>query len=131
MGSRKFPVMLRLYEKGKQLQGEGLASASSDWVRVEFEVKPKREAARLNLAVTEPDDFVGCSKWSHQMAGMLLESSVRRIEGLGTVRRPSDRDRALAALVKQYGRHLDDVCNDLGSWEAVGRRLGQMIAARH
>lgn len=130
LGSRQSPMYARIYEKGRQMQGEGMASASPDWVRVEFEVKPKRHAARYNLAVTEPDDFVGCSKWSHHMANMLLESSVRRIEGLGTVRRPSDRDRALSALVKQYGRHLDSVRADVGSWDAVGRMLGAMIAGK-
>lgn len=131
LGSRQSPMYMRLYEKGKQLQGEGLDSASPDHVRVEFEVKAKRDNVRLWMAQMQPADFLGGSVWSYQIAGMLLESSVSRLEGLGTIRRPTDRDRALRALVRQYGRHLEAVKSEQGSWEAVGRLLGSMIGDRH
>lgn len=131
VGSRQSCVYLRLYEKGHQMRSKGLDSASLDWVRLEVEVKAKQQVARYHLSQLEPDEFMGCSEWTTQIAGMLLESSLRRVTGLGTVRQPTDRDRALSALVKQYGRHLEGVRNDAGSWEAVGRLLGEMIRNRH
>lgn len=130
LGSRQSTTYLRIYEKGKQLKGEGLQCASDDHVRVEFEVKPKRDDARLWMAKMEPEEFVGGSVWSYQMAGILLESSIKRVQGLGTIRRPTDRDRALAALVRQYGRHLEAVMAERGSWDSVGRLLGDMISNR-
>lgn len=130
LGSRQSVMYMRLYEKGKQLRGMGLESASPDHVRVEFEVKPKRDQARLLMSKMEPKEFLGGSVWSYQIAGMLLESSISRVKGLGTIRVPTDRDRALKALRKQYGRHLTAIMEEEGSWEAVGRLLGNLIERR-
>ncbi|WP_460543878.1 replication initiation factor domain-containing protein, partial [Halomonas shantousis] len=116
VGSRKSPVYCRLYEKGLQHRTEGLnASASPDWVRLEIEVKPKRNDARKHLATLQPDEFMACSPWTRDVSRLLFESSLDAITGIGTVKRASDRDRALAAMVKQYGKHLESLRNDEGS----------------
>lgn len=128
VGSRKSPVFCRLYEKGLEHRSKGWnPAASRDWVRLEIEVKPKKNDARKLLATLQPDDFMGCSPWTRDVSRMLFDSSLEAITGLGTIRRLSDRDRALAAMVRQYGKHLESLKSDEGSWCAVGRILGAMI----
>lgn len=130
VGSRKSPVYGRLYEKGCEQRSKGISpTASTDWVRLEIEVKPKRHEARKNLATVEPDDFMRCSEWTREVSRLLFGSSLTAITGLGTIKRQSDHERALAALVKQYGNHLKALKDDEGSWCAVGRVLGALIDA--
>lgn len=128
VGSRQSPVFGRLYEKGLEQRAKGLSpDASADWVRLEIEVKPKRADARKHLATLEPDAFMACSAWTREVAQCLFESSLEAVTGLGTIKRLSDDERALAHLVSQYGPLLGRVRNDEGSWDAVGRLLGRLI----
>lgn len=135
VGSRQSPVMARLYEKGIERRVKGYSpSASPDWVRLEIEVKPKRHEARKLLATFEPDDYMACSPWTREVAKCLFDSSMKAVTGLGTIKRMSDDDRALAALVKQYGNLLERLQTSEGSWESLGRMLGRMVsegATRH
>lgn len=128
VGSRQSPVFGRLYEKGLEQRSKGLsATASPDWVRLEIEVKPKRADARKRLATFEPDQFMGCSAWTREVAQCLFQSSLEAVTGLGTIKRMTDDERALAHMVKQYGSLLGRVRNEQGSWDALGRMLGRMI----
>ncbi len=128
VGSRQSPVMARLYEKGLEQRAKGYSpNASADWVRLEVEVKPKRADARKYLATLEPDDFMACSPWTREVARCLFETSLEAITGLGTIKRLSDDERALSALVKQYGPLLGRLANDEGSWASLGRMLGRLI----
>lgn len=128
VGSRQSPVMARLYEKGIEQRVKGYSpSASPDWVRLEIEVKPKRHDARKHLATLQPDDFMACSPWTREVAQCLFQSSLEAITGLGTIKRMSDDDRALAALVKQYGGLLQRLESGEGSWENLGRLLGRLV----
>ena len=47
----------------------------------------------------------------------------------GTVWRKSDDQRAYAAMVAQYGNMLARMAEDLGSWDNVGRTIGDDLAA--
>lgn len=128
VGSRQSPVMARLYEKGAEQRVKGYAPAASmDWVRLEIEVKPKRADARKHLATLQPDDFMACSAWTRELALCLFNSDLVPITGLGTIKRMSDDERALAALVKQYGGLLGRLNDEHGSWDAVGRLLGRLV----
>lgn len=128
VGSRQSPVMMRVYEKGIEQRVKGVDSrASLDLVRVETEVKPKRAAARLHCATLSPSELLGCAPFTAEAARLLLDESVERVVGLNRLKRPSDRDRALAAMVKQYGKHLDSLMNEKGSWCAVGDVIGRML----
>lgn len=128
VGSRQSSVMMRVYEKGIEQRVKGVnPHASVDLVRVETEVKPKRAAARLHCASLSPVQLLGCAPFTAEAARLLLDESVERVTGLNRLKRPSDRDRALAAMVKQYGRHLESLLDDEGSWCAVGRILGAMV----
>ncbi|MDT0502753.1 replication initiation factor domain-containing protein, partial [Halomonas sp. PAR7] len=128
VGSRQSPVMVRLYEKGLEQRAKGYSqNASADWVRLEVEVKPKRAAARKHLATLQPDDFMACAAWTREVALCLFNSDLVPITGLGTIKRMSDDERALAALVKQYGGLLGRLKDEHGSWDDVGLLLGRLV----
>ncbi len=131
IGSRQSPVMARLYEKGLEQRSKEIApNASRDWVRLEIEVKPKRHDARKRLAGLQPDEFMACSPWTREVARCLFETSLEAITGLGTIKRMSDDERALAALVKQYGGLLQRLESSEGSWQNLGSLLGRMVNKR-
>ncbi len=128
VGSRQSPVMLRIYEKGHQLRQDGIdRNASLDLARVEYEFKPKREKARRLYAFIEPHEMIGGSQWTRDLAACIHGLNLEPITGLGTIKRASDRDRALAFMVKQYAKPLESLRDGLGSDAAVGERLFAMI----
>ena len=128
VGSRQSPVMLRIYEKGHQLRQEGIdRHASLDRVRVEYEFKPKREKARRLFAFIEPQEMIGASTWTRDLAACIHDLKLEPITGMGTIKRASDRDRALAFMVKQYAQVLESLRDEHGSWSAVGGHLGQLV----
>lgn len=127
VGSRQSTVMLRVYEKGIEQRVKGLSNnASEDLVRVEAEVKPRRASARLHCATLSPAELLGCAPFTAEAARILLDRSVERVTGLNRLKRLSDRDRALRAMVKQYGKHLDSLLKEEGSWCNLGRALGRL-----
>lgn len=128
VGSRQSPVMLRIYEKGHQLRKDGIdRQASLDHVRVEYEFKPKREKARRLYAFIEPSDMIGGSNWTRELAACIHGLDLEPITGLGTLKRASDRDRALAFMVKQYAKSIESLRDELGSDAALGERLISMV----
>jgi hypothetical protein len=128
VGSRQSPVMLRIYEKGHQLRQEGIdRNASLDRVRVEYEFKPKREKARRLYAFIGPEEMIGGSQWTRDLARCIHDLDLEPITGLGTIKRASDRDRSLAFMVKQYANLLESLRDELGSSAAVGDRLLALV----
>lgn len=96
VGSRQSPVYCRLYEKGHQY------SFASNLVRLEFEIKPKKHA-RLELAGQPAANFLNVNRWVSELISMMTQSTIEPSDlKLGTVYLPSDHERALAHLVKQY-----------------------------
>lgn len=138
VGSRSSPVFVRIYEKGKQLKATGemvdAAQLAVDlkghpvdsWVRCEIEVKPKShaKAAMSHLAA---EAFWGTSPWSADLYHGLTGARVERVV-VGSVWRPDDYTRTMRALVGQYGRFLEGLHSDLGSWSCVGLQLGDELA---
>lgn len=96
VGSRQSPVYCRLYEKGHQL------SYASNLVRLEFEIKPKKQA-RLELSHQQAKNFLNVNRWVSELISMMTQSTIEPSDlKLGTVYLPSDHDKALAHLIKQY-----------------------------
>lgn len=134
LGSRSSPVFGRIYEKGKQVLSrgdhvewdevpEGLGPAGLDgWVRCEIEVKPKHPLARESLARMSPDEVWGCCAWANELRSEMGHLAAPRFD-VGSVWRPSNTERLYRALLRQYGRFLDEQAADLGSWECVGLQL--------
>lgn len=123
LGAKTSPVRARLYEKG--LQPEYAHLNRPDWVRLELQVRPAKDA-KSTFAALEPADFWGASRWSRDLAAMALQNHVDP-HPAGTMYRESDTDRAIRFMCRQYGAHLMSLFADLGSWECVGLTLRDKI----
>lgn len=123
IGAPSSAVRLRLYEKGKQLP----EANRPNWVRLELVVRPGNAEARTWLSTATPAEAFGASKWSAALAERLGRDAPGRVK-VGTIYTPSDRERALLWLLKQYGGTLEAYAEELGGWDAVGRLLGSKLA---
>lgn len=123
IGARSSVVRVRVYEKGKQL------SASPEWVRTELVVKPSSRKGKAAMARAEPNTAWGASRWTKELSERLGMPEVARLK-VGTVWRDADEERAYKALVRQYGPMLQRMVDRLGSWCAVGNKLGQDISGQ-
>lgn len=72
LGSRESPVMLRLYEKGKQMNGatreatktgEESATVPEDWVRIEFQFSDFKGYAKAEFGQMKPGDIIRAHRW--------------------------------------------------------------------
>jgi len=123
LGSRKSAVMVRLYEKGKQLREHALddaADVSVDLCRLEVQVRPEK-ASREHAARATPEEAFGYSDWTRELASRVMGLDVDRVHI--RERRQSDQERALTWLVMQYGAHLEERAAELGSWAELGEEL--------
>jgi len=124
IGSRSSAAMERLYEKGKQL------GQSPDWVRLELEFKPQNARAKQVYAQATPEQMYMATKWTRHIWEVLNgPSSSIRPAAPGTVRQPSDDDRALEFMAKQYGNVLRRKLAALGGdVESFGLYVAGLVA---
>lgn len=108
LGSRSSVGMMRIYEKGKKDSPD-----RPDWVRVEFEFKPKNAEARYHYASASPLEIISAMKlpraFFDPLIALVESASVRP----GTIRLPTDQDRTLRHLKKQYRKTLLQLLHDL------------------
>lgn len=123
LGSPASAVRLVLYEKGYEVGGD----APRDWVRLEVRLRPQK-ASRERVAAWAPMQAFAASRW--------LSEALERIgwdrlpaQSIGTVYRPPDQARARAALLRQYGRILDQWIEDAGTPDAFVAELRRESAA--
>lgn len=119
LGSKDSVVQVRIYEKGKKEGGD------PNWVRVEIQVRPPKAHKKLEAAHFPPDLFWNSSVWSFDLMNKLFISDYsRQVDVLGTVWRASDRERAVMALVSQYGNTLEQIAESLpAGWSDIGEYL--------
>lgn len=103
LGSRTSPVMLRLYEKGYQIGIE--RGGDPNHVRLEVEVKPKGEEARLAVSRWTAGECFGASRWVVEALKTIGWDHLQA-QSIGSVYRPSDDERARLAVQRQYGQVL-------------------------
>lgn len=119
LGSRSSVSMIRIYEKGKKDD-----KTRPDWVRAEFEFKPKGFEARQYYAKASVQQIIGATKLGvafFPALGLVVKSSP---VPPGTVRIKSDHDRAMQHLVKQYRKTLlAELDRNGGSYELLGMTL--------
>lgn len=120
LGSKDSPVRLVLYEKGYELGG----NAPKDLVRLEVRVRPKR-AARDLVARWQPGEAFGAA-WVPDALERIGWDHLERFK-VGTIWRPSDEQRARAALLRQYGAIIEAWADEAGGWEALGPAIGQTL----
>ena len=123
VGANTSPVKLRLYEKGHQPEYRHLNRP--DWVRIELQVRPAKDAKD---AYSTADSLAvwGASEWTRELAGMVLAAELAPLPP-GTTYKQTEEERAMHFLCKQYGNHLMSVRNRVGSWEQVGLELEKII----
>ena len=116
LGSRSSSGQLVVYEKGYQ------ASGDLNWVRLEARAYPKGSSGYV-VASWLPVDVYGCTRW---MAGAMKAIGWDHIKArsIGTVWKPSDSERARAALIRQYGNTLKSWADDAGSYQKLGSEIG-------
>lgn len=129
LGSKSSAVIVRLYEKGKQLKGlalDGGPEISEDLVRLEVQVRPDGDA-RHRAARCDPLDAFGYADWTKELLRRVQGANVERVHI--RERRESDHERAMYWLVRQYGAHLLDELALLGGSPAdLGQELVDRIA---
>lgn len=121
VGSRKGRGYVRLYEKGKKDD-----PTRPNWVRFEVELKPGSRTEKAHLATLEPVDALGLLRWVRGFVAEQFDFAAAaapvRLENVG------DDDRALSAMVQQYGKVLARTAWRQGGWEALGPLLHGMVA---
>lgn len=136
LGSPKSVCRMRLYDKGAELRSRfardpvRLSAIPEHLVRLEAQVRPATPDARRVFARMEPVEVMGCAAWLREVWRLVMGMELDPVE----VRKPwrqSDDDRAYAFLLSQYGKVLQRLKDDLGSWECVGLQLGHDLAERH
>jgi hypothetical protein len=135
LGSAKSPCRMRLYDKATQLRARfaadpvKLATVPEHLVRLEAQVRPASDRARRAFASIEPLEVMGSATWQRHVWQLVMGQQLQPVE----VRKPwrqSDDDRAYAYMLAQYGKVLQRMHGDLGSWECVGKQIGQDLAER-
>ena len=123
LGSPSSAVRVRMYEKGRQPEYRRLGRF--DWVRVECQVRPEKDAKTTYSRVT-PSEVWGASPYTRDLAAVILEAHISPLPPYAA-RRENPRDRALRFMCQQYGAHLLSLHDDLGDWQAVGLTLNEIM----
>ena len=135
LGAPSSHTRLRIYDKAAELRAKfdgqfaKLAEIPAELARFECQVRPQTREAKAIAARADPVALMGSAAWMREL--------VLRVDGLdlapfqaGRAWRQADDDRAYAALLAQYGGLLQRVKVDLGSWDCVGKQIGQDLADR-
>lgn len=128
LGSETSVMRARIYEKGLHPEAQQ-QQIPEDAVRLEFQVRPSSRAKAV-LAQLEPERVPAGSKWATALVTAAGELPGEPWQP-GTIWNPPQLERAMEALVRQYGNTLDQYRTRVGSWEKVGAYLGARIEAQN
>jgi hypothetical protein len=140
LGAPSSNVRMRLYDKREEvlskLPGFGerrhqafarLQPFPDHWARLEAQIRPKTKLAKQVFASIEPVDALGCTEWMREIWKGVAGLELKPVQ-VGRGWRQSDDERAYRYLLAQYGGVLRRMHADQGSWECVGRQLGDDLA---
>ena len=134
LGARSSHARARVYDKSAELRAkfancpDMLEAIPAHLTRLEGQVRPKSPEAKARAATLSPLEFFGAAEWMRELMLLVGGMELSPFEA-GTVWRKSDDQRAYAAMVAQYGNMLARMAEDLGSWDNVGRTIGDDLAA--
>lgn len=100
LGSRNSPVQIRVYMRGQKTINEG-GQDDPRRIRVEVEVKPGKSESKRQLTMLSDEALFGCARWSKVFMERLGILGIERHK-IGTVFKPSDKERTIFHLLKQY-----------------------------
>lgn len=124
LGSKTSTTRTRLYEKGKQPDYAHLGR--EDWVRLEIQVRPAKEA-KNTFSTLSAQEVWGASRWTRDLAAMVLAEHVDPHPAGSTYRKSDDR-RAIEWMCRQYGPRLVSMAQDLGGWDVLGLTLSEVVS---
>jgi hypothetical protein len=132
LGAPSSHTRLRLYDKAAELRQKlagdmRVLSVPAELARLECQVRPKTREARAAAAQVSPVELMGSAAWMRELMRRAFALELEPFEA-GRPWRQADDDRAYAALLGQYGGLLRRVCDDLGSWDMLGRQIGDDLA---
>lgn len=135
LGAPSSACRQRLYDKAAELRAKfaadpvRLAEVPEHLARLEAQVRPQTQDAKLAFATIEPMAVMGSSAWLREVWRRVAGLQLEPVE-VGRPWRQSDDDRAYAFCLAQYGGVLKRLCADLGSWTVVGQQIGHDLAER-
>lgn len=128
MGSPTSQAMARMYEKGKEQllkTGDPVFKGMLDWVRVELQVRPKKENRTLFAHVT-PSQAWGFTRWSIDLSSKTFDLEAAKV-GFSMYRKSAD-ERTKRHMAAQYRKlFMRWAESNGGSWEALGRQLRDLV----
>ncbi len=123
-GSPQSRVMVRCYEAGKMK--ERLHHNRPNWARAEAQVRPGKANEKVLAASLSALDVWGFAAWSRKAAEVLAQVEVERYAAPAEL--PSF-DKTTLYLARAFRRHLEQMKQDFGDWECVGREFESVWAA--
>lgn len=123
LGAKSSTTRTRLYEKGKQAEYAHLSR--EDWVRLEVQVRPVKEAKEAYSSLSA-EQVWGASRWTRDLASMVLQAHVDP-HPAGSTYRKTDDERALEWMCRQYGTRLVSLAGDLGGWAELGLTMREVV----
>lgn len=118
-GSPTSDVRIRVYEKGLKEISEGNLLANPHWVRLELQVRPRKDR-KLIAATIEPSALFGFAQWSQTVSQNVLGNIAEFIPDLS--KRESDLDKAFRFMIEQYGNTLRGLAERDG-WAVTLKRV--------
>jgi hypothetical protein len=97
----------------------------TDWVRLEIQVRPAKEA-KTEFASLSALDFWGASAWSRELAALVLAEHIDP-HTAGTIWRKTSLEARFHFACKQYGPTFLELHELLGSWECVGLTIKEKL----
>lgn len=125
LGAASSVMSARIYEKGLHPEAQ-LQQIPLDVVRLEFQVRPASRA-KAALATLAPNDIPAGSAWSRDLTTQAGLSAGEEWQP-GTIWQPTTLDRAVQAMLRQYGNTLDALHDKHGTPEQVGAYLFRQLA---
>lgn len=132
LGAPTSVTRLRLYDKADELRAKlrndvRALEVPDELARLECQVRPQTPIAKVAASQLSPVELMGSSAWMREL--------MLRVAGLelapwqaGRPWRRADDERAYAAMLAQYGGMLARRLGDHGSWDLVGRQIGDDLA---
>lgn len=124
LGAKSSVTRTRLYEKGKQPEYAHLER--DDWVRLEVQVRPAKDA-KTEFATLSPAEVWGASRWTRDLAAVALQNHVDP-HPAGTTYRRSSNETTLRWMCRQYGPAMAELADELGGWDVLGLTLREMAS---
>lgn len=117
-GSRKSPLLVRVYEKGKQR--ENLHLGRPDWARLELQCRPSKSSQKQLAATLEPLQFWGLGRWTKNVAEAATGCAVERFS---PPQEAPQFDKTTVYLATTFRRHWEEMLGDYGDWKCIGLEL--------